>query len=107
MKKIQFTVLGKVETFDTKGIYQSASDKIDPLVYLRESNLTKANTDIKNLAIEAKNGFNENENLETSHNLMNLVAEKIEYKPLTTNNQTTAIEAFNQKKESVRIKHIL
>ena len=98
VKKIQFTVLGKVETFDTKGIYQSSSDKIDPLVYLRESNLTKANTDIKNLAIEAKNGFNENENLETSHNLMNLVAEKIEYKPLTTNNQTTAIEAFNQKK---------
>ena len=45
VKKIQFTVLGKVETFDTKGIYQSASDKIDPLVYLRESNLTKANVD--------------------------------------------------------------
>ncbi len=98
VKKIQFTVLGKVETFDTKGVYSNPDDKLDPTVYLRDSNLTIPDVDIKNLALEAKIGFNEDEKLLISHNLMNLVREKVEYKPLSTNNETTAKEAYNQKK---------
>ena len=90
VRKIQFTVLGKVETFDTKGVYFNPDDKLDPCVYLRNSNLTIPDVDIKNLALEAKNGFNNDERLLISHNLMNLVREKVEYKPLSTNNETTA-----------------
>ena len=78
VKKIQFTVLGKVETFDTKGVYSNPDDKLDPTVYLRDSNLTIPDVDIKNLALEAKNGFNEDERLLISHNLMNLVREKVD-----------------------------
>ena len=98
VKSIQFTVTGKVKTFDTKGVYSNSDEKINPLVYLRESKLTIPDVDIKNLALEAKNGFTENENLEKSHNLMKLVSRKVEYKPLTTNNHTTAQEAYKQKK---------
>ena len=98
VKKIQFTVLGKVETFDTKGVYFNPDDKLDPCVYLRNSNLTIPDVDIKNLALEAKNGFKNDERLLISHNLMNLVREKVEYKPLSTNNETTAQVAYNQKK---------
>ena len=98
VKKIQFTVLGKVETFDTKGVYFNPDDKLDPCVYLRNSDLTIPDVDIKNLALEAKNGFKNDERLLISHNLMNLVREKVEYKPLSTNNETTAQVAYNQKK---------
>ena len=98
VKKIQFTVLGKVETFDTKGVYFNPDDKLDPCVYLRNSNLTIPDVDIKNLALEAKNGFKNDERLLISHNLMNLVREKVEYKPLSTNNETTAQVAYSQKK---------
>ena len=90
VKKIQFTVLGKVETFDTKGVYFNPDDKLDPCVYLRNSNLTIPDVDIKNLALEAKKGFKNDERLLISHNLMNLVREKVEYKPLSTINATTA-----------------
>ena len=50
VKKIQFTVLGKVETFDTRGVYSNPDDKLDPTVYLRDSKLTIPDVDIKNLA---------------------------------------------------------
>ena len=40
-KKIKFVVKGKVETSDTSGIYRSKNDKIDKLVYLRETEFTK------------------------------------------------------------------
>ena len=98
LKSIQFTVTGKVKTLDTNGIYINAEETIDPLVYLRVSALTIPSADIKNLALEAKNGFTENENLETSHNLMKLVTKKVEYKPLTTTNDTTAQDAYKQKR---------
>ena len=46
VKSIQFTVTGKVKTFDTKGVYSNSDEKINPLVYLRESKLTIPDVDL-------------------------------------------------------------
>ena len=97
VKNIKFKVKGRVETFDTKGIYFSSTDKLDPLVYLRDTQLTNYDNDIKELANEALSSSS-NDDLETAHILLKLVAERVEYKPLTTSQETSAIVAYKQKK---------
>ena len=97
VKSVNFFVNGKVETFDTKGIYNNPLDKINPIVYLRNTTLTQSDSAIIELAHDAKNGTSKN-HLDVSHELLRLVAERVEYKPLTTSNETTAIVAYSQKK---------
>ena len=97
VKNIKFKVKGRVETFDTKGIYFSSTDKLDPLVYLRDTQLTNYDNEIKELANEALSSSS-NDDLETAHVLLKLVAERVEYKPLTTSQETSAIVAYKQKK---------
>ena len=96
VKNINFTVNGKVQTFDTKGIYKNPLDKINPLVYLRNTPLTESDSEIVELGNDAKNGISDN--IEISHKLLKLVAERVEYKPLTTSNETSAIIAYKQRK---------
>ena len=96
VKNINFTVNGKVQTFDTKGIYKNPLDKINPLVYLRNTPLTESDSEIVELGNDAKNGISDN--IEISHKLLKLVAERVEYKPLTTSNETSAITAYRQRK---------
>ena len=40
---VYFLVKGIVETFNTDGIYKSTNDKINPLVYMRNTRLTQPN----------------------------------------------------------------
>ena len=108
-KKIKFTVTGKVETFDTSGIYRSKNDKIDKLVYLRETKFTKSDEGIQDLALRAREldeqtllsptGQTAKLNfLKSAHNLLTIIADEVEYAPLTTNTSTTATAAYKQKR---------
>jgi len=97
-KIINFTVIGKVETFNTDGIYNSKNDKISPLVYLRNTNLTQPNKEILDLASDAKGKFENSETLKIAHSILALVSDQISYVPYTTNTHTTAAEAMSQKK---------
>ena len=97
-KIVKFIVTGKVETFDTNGIYKNTYDKINPLVYLRSTKLTEFNNDIYYLAKEAESNSRKNSPIEIAHNILTCVANRIEYVPYTTNNNTTAAMAFAQKK---------
>jgi transglutaminase-like putative cysteine protease len=97
-KIINFTVIGKVETFNTDGIYNSENDKISPLVYLRNTNLTQPNKEILDLASDAKGKFENSETLKIAHSILALVSDQISYVPYTTNTHTTAAEAMSQKK---------
>ena len=109
LKKIKFTVSGKVETSDTSGVYRRKNDKINELVYLRETKFTKKDTNIENLALRARRLDEQTllsptgqpavmNILKTAHNLLLLVADEVEYAPLTTNTSTTAAAAYKQKK---------
>ena len=97
-KIVKFIVTGKVETFDTNGIYKNTYDKINPLVYLRSTKLTEFNNDIYYLAKEAESNSRKNSPIEIAHNILTCVANRIEYVPYTTNNNTTAAMALAQKK---------
>ena len=57
VKSVNFFVNGKVETFDTKGIYNNPLDKINRIVYLRNTSLTHSDSAIIELAHDAKNGI--------------------------------------------------
>ena len=97
-KKIKFVVSGEVETFDTNGVYENLNDKINPLVYLRGTKLTEFDNNIYYMAKEAEGNFKKNNTIEIAHGILNLVANRIDYVPYTTNNQTTAVVAMAQKK---------
>ena len=45
-QNVSFHVVGEVETVDTNGLFESLNDKIDPLVYLRNTSLTIPNKKI-------------------------------------------------------------
>ncbi|MDC3111129.1 transglutaminase family protein [Pelagibacteraceae bacterium] len=108
-KNIKFVVSGKVETSDTSGIYRSKNDKIDKLVYLRETEFTKKDISIENLALKARELDQQSllsptgipaklDSLKSAHNLLTLIADEVDYVPLSTNTSTTAIKAYKQKK---------
>ncbi|MDC3172129.1 transglutaminase family protein, partial [Pelagibacteraceae bacterium] len=108
-KKIKFVVSGKVETSDTSGIYRSKNDKIDKLVYLRETEFTKKDISLENLALKARELDQQSllsptgepaklDSLKSAHNLLTLIADEVDYVPLSTNTSTTAIKAYKQKK---------
>ena len=107
INSIKFVVKGIVETKDTKGIYYNSLDKINPIVYLRNTYLTKSDNLINELALDACNNIKSNDKLSIAHNLLKLVSERVEYKPLTTSQETTAIVAYIQKRVCVKIKLIL
>ena len=98
INSIKFVVKGIVETKDTKGVYYNSLDKINPMVYLRNTYLTKSDNLINELAFDSCNNIKSDDKLSIAHNLLKLVSERVEYKPLTTSQETTAIVAYKQKK---------
>ena len=96
ISNIEFLVSGEVETFDTNGIYSSEIDKTNPYSYLRNTNLTETDTEIKDLALSSQT--KSDDKIETGHELLSNIANLVKYIPYTTNTFTTAAEALKQKK---------
>ena len=96
VESIKFSVTGKVETLDTNGVFKSKFDKLSPYIYLRNTYLTEPSREICDLANAANE--NQNDSIQTAHNILSFVAESIEYTPYTTNSNTSAAEAFKQGK---------
>ena len=65
---------------------------------MRNTRLTKPNKEIYELGLEARKSCNDDEILKMAHNILGLVSEKVDYVPYTTNTQTTAAMAMEQKK---------
>ena len=97
-QNVSFHVVGEVETVDTNGLFESLNDKIDPLVYLRNTSLTIPNEAIIELAQEAVTKAKNSDYIEIAHNILMLIAKKVKYVPYTTNTQTTAAAAIDQEK---------
>lgn len=78
---------GKVETKDFQGVMHGLDDKVNPLCFLRHTDLTKPGSKIKELS---KKINKKKDDIKFCHNLNLLVSEVIDFKTGLTNNQTTA-----------------
>ena len=96
ISNIEFIVSGEVETFDTNGVFSSEVDKTNPYSYLRNTNLTEPDAEIRDLALSSQTVGDDE--IETGHELLSNIADLVQYIPYTTNTFTTAAEALKQKK---------
>ena len=99
ISNIEFIVSGEVETFDTNGVFSSEVDKTNPYSYLRNTNLTEPDAEIRDLALSSQTVGDDE--IETGHELLSNIANLVKYIPYTTNTFTTAAEALKQKKRSM------
>lgn len=85
-------VRGRVETSDTAGVLRGHRERINPLVYMRETPATAVDVALDALARDAIAG--ETEDLGRAHALSHAVAGAIAYRPGVTHAHTTAAEAL-------------
>lgn len=92
VSEIVVSVRGVVETTDMAGVLRGHRESVLPVVWTRETPLTRADTGLVALArsVTADN------TLGLAHGLAAMVAEAIAYRPGTTEAQTTAAEALAQ-----------
>lgn len=95
VEELIITVEGVVETQDTTGLLRRHRERVDPIVYLRDTRFTTADDAIRALANEAVSGVEGP--LPRAHALMNAVRDRIAYEPGRTDPATTAAEALSAK----------
>ncbi len=78
---------GKVETKDFQGVMRDLSDKVNPLCFLRNTDLTKPGKNIIELSKKIKKSTDK---IKFCHDLNLMVSDAIVFKTGTTNNSTTA-----------------
>ena len=81
---------GEVETRDTAGVLRGHRETISPLVYLRDTPLTRADAALAELA----GGIAGQDNLDLAHQLARAVHQAIAYVPGVTESATSAAEAL-------------
>lgn len=89
---VTVTVAGSVETADLAGLLTGHREAVNPAVYLRETQATRVDGQLAELARVA--AAEAQEPLARAHALMRLVAEAIAYRPGVTEAHTTAAEAM-------------
>jgi transglutaminase-like putative cysteine protease len=89
---VTVTVDGRVETADLAGLLTGHREAVNPAVYLRETQATRADAQLADLARTA--AAEAAEPLARTHALSRLVAEAIAYRPGATEAHTTAAEAM-------------
>ncbi|MEI2807893.1 transglutaminase family protein [Albidovulum sp.] len=90
--RVTVTVVGTVETADLAGLLTGHREAVNPAVYLRETQATRADGQLAELARAA--AVETGEPLARAHALSRLVAEAIAYRPGATEAHTTAAEAM-------------
>lgn len=89
---VTVSVTGKVETADFAGLLTGHREAVNPAVYLRETQATRADAALTGLAEAAASEADEP--LARAHALSRLVSEAIAYRPGATEAHTTAAEAL-------------
>ncbi len=90
--EVAVTVAGTVETTDLAGLLTGHREAVNPAVYLRETQATRADSSLRELARAA--AAVASEPLAQAHAISRLVAEAIAYRPGATEAHTTAAEAM-------------
>ncbi len=84
-------VSGEVTTSDTHGVLRGATERLSPLVYLRETPLTQADGALRAFAIEAAG---EGSMLDRLHRLMGAISRAVGFQVGATTAAHAAAEAF-------------
>lgn len=84
---------GEVETQDSNGIMSGASARFPPMLYLRETDLTRADTAIRAFATEVA-GESNGDRLALLHALMSAIHRSVVFDTDPTHVNTTAAESY-------------
>ncbi|MGH1351995.1 MAG: transglutaminase family protein [Methyloligellaceae bacterium] len=88
--KVVIVAEGTVETQDTNGVVNGLNDIAPSSVFLRGTQMTKASSDIRELAGNSL----KDDTLSTLHELNHVILDKVEYERGVTSSKTNASEAF-------------
>jgi transglutaminase-like putative cysteine protease len=91
--ELNVLVEGEVETRDTEGVVRGAVERFPPSLYLRETALTTADTDLTAFAAAARDAAG-TDVLKLLHTLLERVHRELRYDLDPTQVTTTAAEAF-------------
>ncbi len=91
--RLLIEVEGEVDTRDTAGVTQGAVEVLPPFFFLRGTELTAADEAIIELAESHRN---DQQVLDGLHQLMSAVRARIDYRPSSTESETTAAAALAQ-----------
>ncbi|NND81856.1 MAG: transglutaminase family protein [Gammaproteobacteria bacterium] len=92
---VKIAVTGEVETSDTNGVVVSQRDKINPLVYLRNSEVTRAGPLLKEAAVAAIAATDAGP-LDQAHAMTQHIYQAIDYRSGATDSSYTAEQALQQ-----------
>jgi transglutaminase-like putative cysteine protease len=91
--EIEVVVSGTVKTTDNNGIMKIHNDKIFPSVFLRHTNFTEPNEELRGHADKALASDINNE-LDQCHALSHYIHQELDYVPGMTDSTVTASQAF-------------
>ncbi|MGI9412529.1 MAG: transglutaminase family protein [Hyphomicrobiales bacterium] len=87
---LTITVRGEVETVDTHGVVSGLACAVPDYVFLRETELTRPSSAIRELAQDARTGAD----VDLLHGLMTAIHERVNYQVGVTHTATSAADAF-------------
>nr|WP_281268380.1 transglutaminase family protein [Arenicella xantha] len=94
-RDVEIRVTGEIETSDTNGLIKLRNERVSPLVYLRDTELTRPDDRIAELAKRALDLSGENQ-LDVAHGIMSEVSGAFKYIPGATDSSYTASQALEQ-----------
>ena len=96
MDNLKLLLKGYLKTKDLSGVVKGLKEKVNPLCFLRETDLTRP---CKNIEKISKNCKKNNKNqIEFAHKLNLIVSNSINYTSGSTTTSTSSKEALRQKK---------
>ncbi|QCI62818.1 transglutaminase family protein [Phreatobacter stygius] len=97
IERLAVRVEGLVETTDTAGVVRGSVERFPPGLFLRETDLTRADDAVRGYATERQAAAG-GERLATLHALMDGLYEDMQFDKDPTHSATTAAEAFHLKR---------
>jgi len=91
---LTITAEGEVETQDTHGIVRGQVERMPPVVFLRDTPLTRSDAEIRALVEEVEQQAGPNP-LEILHAVMERIRQRMRFEVNLTDTGTSAIEAFS------------
>jgi transglutaminase-like putative cysteine protease len=96
VEEITMCVTGEVETHDTGGVVRGTVERLPDPFYLRDTDLTAADEDIRDLAHSVGNGSQDH--LAVLHRLLEALHRQVAFDTEPTHVATTAAEAFTMRR---------
>ena len=94
--QLKITSKGILKTRDLSGVIKGLKEKVNPLCFLRETELTKPCKNIEKISKGIK--INNKNQIEFAHKLNLIVSNSIDYVSGSTTNSTSSRDALKQKK---------